>query len=286
MNTSIVVLHYGDVGLTRKCLNSLSKEKSNFGEIVLVNNDSNIVLSSSAFPLIQQKLHIINNKKNLGFSAGVNVGVKFALSKGADKILILNNDTKILKPILKTLVAILDSDKSIGIVSPAIQFELNKKNIFDVGGKINKFFLRTSHDEVLSVNGLKSREVKYVSGAAMLIKKEVFKKIGFFDERFFLYYEDVDFCLRAQKKGFKIIVDPEAVILHSLSKTIGKVSPLGVYYQTKSALVFANKYAESILDRFRNLTFLICQNTLIAIKYPSTGLASIKAFFNLPLREF
>ena len=283
MNVFVIILHYGNIELTKKCINSLSKNDDNFEKILLINNDKNITLIPSIFHLSSKELHVINNKKNLGFSAGVNVGIKYALEENIDAIFLLNNDTKIDKPLLQRLMPILYSDKSIGVVSPAIQFSRNRKTVFDIGGKINKFFWKTSHDEVFSLKKSYLRDVDYVSGAAMLIKKEVFNKIGFFDNHFFLYYEDVDFCLRARRQGFRIIVEPRLKIYHSLSKTIGKVSSLAIYHQTRSALIFGRKHIQYPLNKFFHIAFLIFQAIFITFKHPSVGIPAFKAFLNLPL---
>lgn len=283
MNVFVVILHYGSIELTKKCINSLSKNDNNSKKIVLVNNDKNITISPSVFHLSRKKLKVINNKKNLGFSAGVNVGIKYALGENVDAVLLLNNDAMLKEPLLKKLIAVSSSDESIGIASPAIQFSRNGKQVFDIGGKVNKFFWRTSHEEVYSLKNLYTQEVDYVTGAAMFIKREVFTKVGFLDEHFFLYYEDVDFCLRARRQGFRIIVEPRLKIYHSLSKTIGKVSSLAIYHQTRSALIFGRKHIQYPLNKFFHIAFLIFQAIFITFKHPSVGIPAFKAFLNLPL---
>lgn len=276
----IVILHYGSMSVTKTCVVSILRKESLFSRIIIVNN-TNMSLPKEDFR--EENIVIINNKKNLGFSGGMNVGIKYALKENMDAVMLLNNDTKIEKGFLKKLISALDLDESIGIISPAIQFSRNGKAIFDIGGKINKFFWRTSHDEVVSLQNLHLKDVDYVTGAATLIKKEVFKRTGLLDEHFFLYYEDVDFCLRAKEKDFRVVVEPKAVIFHSLSKTVGKVSPFAVYYQTRSALIFGRKHIPHLPSKFFHMAFLINQTALITFKYPNTSIAALKAFFNFPL---
>ena len=148
---------------------------------------------------------------NLGFGAAANIGIKKALEKGADKILLLNPDVKITTDEIKKIK---DGD----IVSPVLKFKRDGKWVYDYGGKVNWFIGRTTHDEKIAASLSAPRnDISYVSGACMLVKREVFEKIGFFDEKFFLYFEDVDFCLRAKQAGFTVGVD-NLVIEHKIEE--------------------------------------------------------------------
>jgi GT2 family glycosyltransferase len=138
--------------------------------------------------------------KNLGFAAAVNIGIKKALAGGADKILLVNPDIKIKKIDFK------NGD----VVAPVLKFKRDGEWVYDHGGRVNWLIGRTTHIE-------SPGEIDYVSGACMMIDKKVFAKIGFFDERFFMYFEDVDFCLRAKQAGFKISISNTTVI-HNLTK--------------------------------------------------------------------
>ena len=206
----IVVLHYGDSNLTLNCIKSILRNKSKFEEIVVV--DNNVSCHPEPFEFSQDKLRegsrypsrffglwpqndkrnkklkIINNKENLGYAGGMNIGIRYALSKGADYVLLLNNDVFFEKEIISNLVNFFEKNKNAGIVAPAIKFIRNKKTIYDLGGKVNKLFGRTSHNEAENINEKNIKLTDYVSGCCMLIKKEVFQKIGLFDEKFFLYY--------------------------------------------------------------------------------------------------
>lgn len=90
---------------------------------------------------------------------------------------------------------------------------------YDHGGKINWLLGRTTHLECSNVQMFECSKIDYVSGCAMFIKTEVFKKIGLFNEKYFLYFEDVDFCLRARKAGFNLAVEPKSLVFHRLVET-------------------------------------------------------------------
>lgn len=271
---TIVILHFGKVAITQECINSLEKNETYPYELFVVNNTKE---DFSAKYFSKKHITVINNKTNKGFAGGVNVGIKKSLAQKADAILLLNNDTKIGKPFIKGLTDILFEKKDIGVVGPAIAFTNYGKKIFDIGGNIT-WFGKTFHEEVTSLKDQNPHEVAYVTGAAMLIKKEVFQKIGLFDENYFLYYEDIDFCLRARGKGFKVFNIPSAVISHALSRTAGKVSPFAVYHQTKSAVIFEKKHMKSLFEKFMHFLFLFSQSGLITLKKPRSGIAAWKAF--------
>ncbi len=169
-----------------------------------------------------------NTKNNRGFAGGVNLGIKKALKIRAQKIVLINPDLKITK---QEIEALSGGD----IVAPV----LISNGIYDFGGKINWIIGRTTHSQGDSpqFGGGSPYETDYVSGACMVIKREVFEKIGLFDERFFMYFEDADFCWRAKKAGFKVAVDPRVTITHNLTKNKKKIK-----YALESNLKFINKW--------------------------------------------
>ena len=273
MKPSIVILHFGKLETTQSCVKSVVKYEKN-ASIIIVNNNPSPLRSSdfSKTPVI-----IINNPKNVGFAAGVNIGIKYALSRHADSILLLNNDTLLSMPLLSQLCKAFGEHESIGIVGPAIAFEKKGKKLYDLGGYVNMLLGKTRHNNQRKIPFEVLQFPEYVSGCCMLIKKEVFEKIGYFDERFFLYYEDVDFCIRAKKKNFAIALDPQALLYHSLSKTAGKNSKTTLYHQTRSAILFGRKYFKKSPKILLSSLFIVLQSLLFLKNNPSTGWAAFQA---------
>jgi GT2 family glycosyltransferase len=182
------------------------------------------------------KLLII--KKNLGFSKAVNIGIKkLLLDKEITDILLLNNDVILKKNTLDALV-----ENNVDILSPVIRFIWGKKPKYDYGGKINYWTGRPSHIERDDQEKIPSVSIDYVSGCCMRIKKRVLDKIGLFDEQFFFYFEDIDFCIRAKSKGFSIAVEKKSTIDHGLSQSIGRSSNRAIYYNLVSNAKFINKH--------------------------------------------
>jgi len=131
-------------------------------------------------------------------------------------------------------------DNPAEIISPILKFERNNQWIYDFGGKVNFWTGRTIHLE-RTRDAEQSIKIDYVSGACMLIREKVFEKIGFLDEKYFLFFEDVDFCLRAKKASLKIALEPKSVIFHKLSE--GKKKSLKYfYYLIRSNSIFINNW--------------------------------------------
>ena len=182
---------------------------------------------------------------------------KCPLEGGADAVLILNNDTIVEPQLIMNLVAALNQGD---LISPKIYFaagcEFHKSRysqkevgrvIWSAGGEIDWANIMGKHwgvDQVDRGQFTKRKLITFATGACMMVKRSVFKKIGYFDEKYFLYLEDMDFCVRAKNAGFKIIFEPKAVVWHkNASSSGGSGSPLQDYFITRNRLLFAFKFA-------------------------------------------
>src|SRR3989338_7134224 len=248
MKVSIIILHYKNVQDTFDCLRSIGKQifNNDYIEVILVDNDEKSSLNDhiSELEKLLKKITILTPTNNLGFAKGINLGLKKALEdKKTDYFLILNNDTVLPGDTLIKLIAN-DAD----IVSPVLKFKNAKGEwVYDYGGKINWWTGRTTHVESANkpinqlTNNPISYDLDYVSGCCMMVKRKVLETIGLLDERFFFYFEDVDFCLQAGKKGFKIGVDIDTVICHKLGSSIGRWSKRAIMYNLISNFKFIRK---------------------------------------------
>ncbi|KKR34313.1 MAG: putative glycosyltransferase [Candidatus Gottesmanbacteria bacterium GW2011_GWC2_39_8] len=257
---SIVILNYNGLADTIDCLSSLKKIKQAgfVTEIIVVDNGSKekIKVIKIRFP----ETVLIESHENLGFAGGNNLGIKKALESKADYVMLLNNDTTVDPLIILKLIEFSERNKDIGIVSPKIYFypgqeyhkdrykeEEKGKVIWYGGGKIDWNNLYASHLDVDKVDDFKNQtpaETDFATGCCMLIKKEVFSKIGLLDDKYFLYFEDTDFSLRAKKAGIKVFFYPEGLVWHKNASSSGKPgSNLHIYYQTRNRLIFGMKYA-------------------------------------------
>lgn len=231
----IVILNYNGRKVLSRCLRSVFQTDYPDFKVVLVDNnssDSSLEMARSNFP----KAFFIKNEENLGFSAGNNVGIKFSLERGADYVLLLNYDTEVRKDFLKKLIVCSFQNGSWGILSPVI-FKGDSDQIWFGGGKIDWLRMKIKHDT--KIKSRSCRESAFISGCAMLVKAEVFKKIGLLDEDFFLYWEDADFGVRARKAGFKL-----GVVFSSQARHFEKEETAQkIYWLVLSGLVFFKKNA-------------------------------------------
>jgi len=255
VKVTIVILNFNGANVTKECVESLKKASGSF-EIIIVDNGS-----TDGSDKILSKIKgitFLQNKENLGYSGGNNSGIKVALKNGAEAVLVLNNDTIVEKDFL---INLLRATKKADVISPKIYFapgfEFHKdryklkdlgKVIWFAGGKIdwnNIMGIHLGVDEVDNGQFEKQKEIEFATGACMLIKSEVFKKIGLFDEKYFLYLEDMDFSRRVKLAGFKIYFEPSSVIWHKNASTSGgSGSLLQDYFITRNRLLFSFKYAK------------------------------------------
>jgi len=274
----ISILNFNGLKNTLACLESLKNIKiDNFKlTVVAVNNLSKEEFDLKSGSLGDIPLVVIKNSKNLGFSGGNNVAIKYALENGADYVLILNNDTYVDKNFLEELLKVGEKDNDIGILIPKIYFapgfeyhkdRYSKKDLGKVfwygGGRIDWANVTGHHrgvDEVDKGQYDKTENTEIATGCCMLIKKEVFKNAGLFDDKYFLYYEDSDLSMRAKSKGFKIMYVPSSIIWHKNAGSAGgSGSALQDYYIARNRLMFGFRYAptRSKLALFRESLFLL-----------------------------
>ncbi|HMN19276.1 MAG TPA: glycosyltransferase family 2 protein [Candidatus Moranbacteria bacterium] len=230
---SVIVLNYNGGKYVGKCLRGLYQSTHSPLDIVFVDNAS----TDGSLEEIKKDFsaaHIIRSDYNRGFAGGMNLGIRFALEKfSPDFILLLNSDAVVGPETISQLAAELKADEKLGLISPQISQSSGKP--WFLGGRINWLRMRCEHERRAPKNNFSS----FLSGCALLIRKEVFRDAGLLDERFFLYYEDADFCLRAQKKGYALKVSPTAKVLHSEESEKDKVSK--TYWLVLSGCIFFAK---------------------------------------------
>ena len=198
--------------------------------------------------------------KNVGFAGGINFGLKKAIEDNYLDFIIVNNDILFPKEGFSSLLDFGRKSHKIGIISPKIYFakgfEFHKKRYKDyelgkvlwyAGGIVdwrNVYAYHRGVDEVDLYQYHKPIETDYATGCFMYIKKEVFDKVGYFDEKYFMYLEDADFSIRAKKRGFSVYYYPDNFIWHKNAvSSEGAGSDLHVYYQTRNRMYFGMKYA-------------------------------------------
>lgn len=237
----VVVLNYNGKNTIKQCLDSVYKSDYPNIELVVVDNNS----TDESFELARKyhgKSHFIKNEKNVGFAAGNNVGIRFALEKMADYIFLLNNDAQVEMNTISRLIEEMEKDEDLGIGAPIIK-KYPDSSIWYAGGKIKWTRMRAVHN--FQVESDHPYETEFASGCAMLIKKDIFKRVGLLDDKYFLYYEDADFSHQARREGFKIKVVPDAIVGH-IEKSEENLSQK-IYWLVISGIIFFKKNSPQIL---------------------------------------
>jgi GT2 family glycosyltransferase len=246
----VIVLNYNGKETIKSCLLSVYQSDYPNYELVVVDNDSKDG-SLELAKLYLANAHFIKNEANVGFAAGNNVAIRFALEKFADYIFLLNNDATIKKDTILRLVEAAESSEKTGIIGPVIYRP--DGSVWYAGGQVDWFKMRATH--AFDIKKQSPYETDFVSGCAMLAKKEVFRKIGLLDEKYFLYYEDADFCQRAGKNGFKCLVVPDVKTQH-FEKSENNFKNK-TYWLVISGLIFFKKHTPMFLRPWMNFYLIL-----------------------------
>lgn len=210
--------------------------------IVVVDNASTDGTVEALHQEFGRMVEVISCEENLGFAYAVNTGARFALQAGADFILILNNDTVVDTQMVERLAKSLNQDPDVGIVGPIVYYFEPADRVWWIGDR-QLFGPPLTWKVSPSRLGSTPFRVSYVTGCAMLVKREVFESIGWFDEDYQMYFEDADFCQRARVAGFEILVVPQAKMWHKVSSSTRKAVPKRICYQWRSRVIFLNRHS-------------------------------------------
>jgi GT2 family glycosyltransferase len=198
-----------------------------------------------------KKLIIIKNEKNYGFAEGNNIAIRYAMKiLNPEYILLLNNDTVVDKKVLGALVEVAEIDKKIGMVGPKVYYyDLNGRTdvINFAGGKLNMRKGQSFHIGIAEIDIGQYDEMKqvdYIEGSALLVKKNVLNKIGLIDSSYFAYWEDNDLCSRAFKAGYICMYVPNSKIWHKISSSDNNSTK--DYYMTRNRFRFMKKNATKL----------------------------------------
>lgn len=266
---SIIILTY-DNGLPhiKNCLSSLSEIDYKSTEIIVVDNaskDETLEYIKKHFPEIK----LIENKENLGFAIGNNQALKYALGK---YILFLNNDTLVTPNFLDILVKDLERDKNIGAVQPKIRQLADKEKLDACASFLTNtgFLYHFGYSQNQKDEKYNKRLLMYsVKGACFLTRKSIIDKIGLFDEDYFAYFEETDFCHRVWLSGFKVCYEPRSEVYH-LGGPDMKVSSEIIFHSYKNRIQTYLKNLE-VKTGIRIVSVHITISLLISFAYLIKG---------------
>lgn len=245
----LVTVLYNSNDVLPGFIESLSKQTYTNYHLYIIDNSPSVatdLLLSDLFvkyPMV--KYTHLKSDTNLGVAKGNNIGIESARLAGADYILLLNNDIEFYQIDLLEKMVDMAVEREEKLLIPKILY-YQSRTIWMAGGYFQTLLARTPHIGDKMEDSPEYNVAKYVHYAPtcfMLVSKEVFDVIGVMDEKYFVYYDDSDFILRARKKGFMIYYVPSFEVFHKVSNsTGGQLSPFSVYYTNRNRLYYVRKH--------------------------------------------
>lgn len=319
----IIILNWNGWKDTLECLDSLSKSTyRNFNVVVLDNASSNDSLErirqwaeANRIPLseyelaernapLKQKtfasandsgfrnLFLISSKENLGFCGGNNVGMEFSINNGADYLLILNNDTIVEPDFLEPMVQVAEEKSDAGLVGGIICYAESPDTVWYAGGRFNAILENFPEWNKKTISDVKSKlsepyyETEWIVGCMTLIPPHIYKQFGGYNEKFFIWSEDIELSLRIRRGGYKLYIATCSKIYHKGGMSLGRITPLTHYYASRNRLILKSLYLKGFWKWVWYLWFFasrVVRYTEFAVKgrfdLISAGIDAIKDYF-------
>jgi GT2 family glycosyltransferase len=241
-----VIVNWNGRELLEACLKTLLASDYPNLSVAVVDNDS----TDGSGAMVREQfdgVELIENHENLGYAAGANTGIRYAQGRGADFVLLLNNDVELDAAAVTALVGAAGRDTRTAMVGPLIYYWDRPELIWSAGGKVSFWTGNIRH------RGLREKdagqfadieEVDYVTGCAVLVSLPAVSEIGLMDEGYFMYNEDTDWCTRARRAGYSVVLAPAAKLWHKVSMSSGGgLTPFKIYHRLRSTLRYFSIHA-------------------------------------------
>ena len=245
----IVITCWNQIEKTMLCLASIMIQDCQNFDVVVVDNgstDETVARISADYP----NINLVHLSENSGPTRGFNVGIQYALDGSYPYIFLLNNDTTLAPNCIKALLNEMLTADDIGIVMPKIYYLDDPQRIWSLGNRHNPVNLevRQLANNQLDIGQWNNAiDLENVPFCAVVFRREVFEEIGLLDEDYFLYYEDMDFCLRIRKYGYRIRLAPDAHVWHAVAASSGgDESPAVRYWKARSSVLYFRKNAKGL----------------------------------------
>ena len=248
-STAVIILNWNGYQMTSDCIRSLMAMDAEDHEVVVVDNgstDGSAGLLARDFP----KITILAQSANLGFAAGCNVGMRYALARGVEYILLLNNDTQVALDFMREMRCALSRDARIAFVCPKIYFADQPNMLWYAGADFSLWTGTPKHrgwKEIDRGQFDHNLEITQGTGCAMLLRCSAVRDLGLLDEQFWAYIEDLDWSVRFLKRGYRLAFAPKARIWHREGSTSVKLLGSGSqsirqFFSTRNMVFLARKH--------------------------------------------
>ena len=274
-SVAVILVNWKKYTLTSKCIDSINKSIYKNFKIILIDNQY-----TEKYLMELKNKHkdiiIFKDKSNLGFTGANNIGISYALENDFDYIMLLNNDTEVEANFILPLIERLEENFFLAAVQPLILNYYSKNTIWNAGGKLNKFFGTTHtrlNNKELNPKLVFNDFTDWISGCCILIKSEIVKKTGLLDEKFFAYYEDVDWSIRMKGLGYELGFVKESIVYHHGSssskdnnKKEGNLSAKVHYFNIRNHILFLKKH-KNLFNLFGIVFFQVLKITSYTIYF-------------------
>ncbi|MEM1326324.1 MAG: glycosyltransferase family 2 protein [Bacteroidota bacterium] len=259
---SIITINYNQTKLTGELIRSLQAQSFQDYELIVVDNASR----RSPFPYlknIEPNIIAIQSNENLGFAGGNNLGIQKSSSA---YIFLLNNDAEVVEGTIPQLLSCFERFENVGAVSPRLYYDYpNRENPLVQYVGATAFNPLTGRNQIIGYRekdrkayDREAHETNYTHGAAMMLPRAVVEQVGIMPEDFFLYYEELDWCEQIKRAGYRIFVDPKAVVFHKESVSVGETSLIKTYYMNRNRVYFMRRNMDGfIFSIFSLYVFLV-----------------------------
>lgn len=298
VDVSIIIVNYNTIDLLRNCINSILDNTFNITyEIIVVDNastDDSVSMIKSEF----KSVNLIESKVNGGFAYANNLGI---IASSGRYVFLLNSDTVIIKDVLEKMILYMDDNKDIGLLGPELlngdrthqtsisAFPTFKREFYHIyklknvlripfiknffvkfGGKLGSKDLQQYMKNFQNIQN--PQRVQVLVGAALLIRRKVIEDIGMLDERYFMYYEEIDFCYQAHRVGWSRVYYPYGQIVHLIGKSSEKIGDVTFYERYRSMILYFRKNHGLLKE------ILVRGNLIVALTFRIIGMSFMQIF--------
>ena len=257
--TWVILVNYNGNEDTIECVCSLKATQTENVKILIVDNGSEKNDQDSIRVILDDQVEGLFLSENLGFGVANNKGVAYAVSKGAEYLLLLNNDTIVDNELFRVFFDYADANK---IFVPAIYYFDHPSELWYAGGTISRWRGTSTHRTKLNSEGA----VEFATGCCIFFHRSIVDRYGLFDKNYFMYYEDTDFSIKMQEYEVPIYYIPAARIWHKVGRSSGKINGLQEYYLQRNRLYLIYKYKRYFFVPMCMLYFIITRGLMFVTR--------------------